>query len=353
MKVKKTKYESYCLKDFDVAKGCKLCVAGKKLVLFITGLCSRNCFYCSLSDKRKNKNKVWANERRCRSVEDAILEAKESKAEGAGITGGDPLVVMRRTLKYARALKKAFGKKFHIHIYVPTDKVNFKVLEKLHQHIDEIRFHPYFLIENIEKEIEKIKLANAFWKKSQIGIEMPLLPDHVREITTFIKKASPYIDFVNLNELEISDTNFDYITTHYKLDSNGYTVKSSIEAGMKVLKACKNLGLKIHLCTAKTKNFFQYKNRLKLRKILPFSVRTEEGTIRLFAMYGNIEKLIEKLKKHKKSYASRKNIYIDKRHKRIILHEKIVPELLKAGFKIARVEELPTYDATMLEFEYL
>jgi hypothetical protein len=34
--------------------------------------------------------------------------------------GGDPLLFLNRTINYAKALKKAFGKKFHIHIYLHT-----------------------------------------------------------------------------------------------------------------------------------------------------------------------------------------------------------------------------------------
>ncbi|MFA5084343.1 MAG: radical SAM protein, partial [Candidatus Paceibacterota bacterium] len=119
--MKKTKFASYCTNKLP--EGCRFCVKGQKLVLFITGICSRNCFYCSLSEKRKNKDIVWANERECGSPKDAIAEAIASRAEGAGITGGDPLIVLDRTIKYAKALKKKFGKKFHIHIYLPTKLV--------------------------------------------------------------------------------------------------------------------------------------------------------------------------------------------------------------------------------------
>lgn len=345
-KIAKTLYDSYCLKDFDVTKGCKYCVKGQKLVLFITGLCSRACFYCSLSEKRKNQDTVWANERLCKKPEDVIAEAKESNAKGAGITGGDPLIKLARTIKYAKMLKKTFPK-FHIHIYLPTDKVNLDNLENLSKYIDEIRFHPRFL-KNSKKEIEKIKLAGFFWKRQQIGIEMPVLPDKTKEIIKFIKEAEPFIGFVNLNELEISDTNFNYTTKKYKINTDTYTIQGSLEAGLKILKKLKTK-LKIHLCTARTKNLWQYKNRLKLHKILPFGYRTQEGSVRYFVVY--FKDLNKKQKIFLKKF--KKQIYFDKKKKRFIVSEKIVPKLLKVKFKIARVEETPTYDATMLELEYL
>ncbi|MCS7134539.1 MAG: 4Fe-4S cluster-binding domain-containing protein [Candidatus Pacearchaeota archaeon] len=348
MKITRTKYESYSLRDFDVAEGCKLCVEGKKLVLFVTGLCPRNCFYCSLSNKRKNKDEVWANERLCHNVEDAITEAKESNSEGAGITGGDPLTVLERTIEYAKSLKKEF-KNFHIHIYLPTDNVTKQNLEKLSHYIDEVRFHPYFLQTSLyEKELEKIKLASLFWKKNQIGVELPLLPDKVKETSRFIEKVLPYIGFVNLNELEISDSNFEYITKNYEINEDTYTIKGSLKIGKKILKNFLQKEIKMHLCTGKTKSFYQYKNRLLRKKIFPFGYRTREGSVRYFVVY--LEDMTEKEKEKIKNY---KEIYFDEPRKRYILSEKVANKLKNQKFKIARVEELPTYDATQLQFEYV
>jgi pyruvate formate-lyase activating enzyme-like uncharacterized protein len=58
----------------EICEGCKKCVRGKKLVWFITGKCERNCFYCPLSKKRKNTDKILANERECNSISEVFLE---------------------------------------------------------------------------------------------------------------------------------------------------------------------------------------------------------------------------------------------------------------------------------------
>lgn len=346
MKVKKTEFASYCLGE--ITKGCKYCVKGRKIVLFISGLCSRTCFYCSLSAKRKNKDKVWANERECRDIVDMLEEVKVSRAKGAGITGGDPLRVLPRTIKYAKALKREFGGEFHIHIYLPTTRLSKDNLKKLSYYVDEVRFHPDFLVRNIEslrKEIEKIKMAQEFWPRDCIGIELPLLPDKFIETLRIIRACSPFIGFVNLNEFEISDTNFEYVMRHYKLNKDTYTINGSIEMGLKIMKELTNSGLRIHLCTAQTKNLYQYKNRLKLHKILPFGFRTPEGTVRYFAIYSkNLDKLGQELKKFKQ-------IYIDRKNKRVIISENLVDKLNK--YKIVRVEELPTWDSTIISLEYL
>ena len=140
--MKKTKFGSYCING--IAKGCRHCVKGKKLVLFITGICPRNCEYCSLSNLRKNIDKIWANERECQKIDEVIQEAEESKSDSAGITGGDPSLKLERTIEYASDLKKKFGKEFQIHIYLPTNLIDREKLMRLSKVIDEVRFHPAF-----------------------------------------------------------------------------------------------------------------------------------------------------------------------------------------------------------------
>lgn len=351
----KTKFDSYCIGG--LSQGCQHCVKGKKLVLFITGKCLRNCWYCSLSKKRKNKDIIWANERECKSIKDAIKEIRESNADSAGITGGDPLLKLNRTLNFAKAMKKNF-KNFHIHIYLPTKLITKEKIKKLSKYIDEIRFHPSFLAENlsekqIEKEIRKISLSKEFFKKENIGCEFPMIPNKKKEIYQFIKKASEIVGFVNLNEFEISETNFKHITKNYKLNLEGYTIKDSIKVGKEIINKAKKekLKIKIHLCTAKTKNHHQYKNRIKEHNILPYGKKTEEGTVIYLSVFPEKEELSElekKISKAGKEYSE------DKKKNRINVSERLAKKLIKLRkFRIAKIEEHPTFDRTEMEFEWL
>ncbi len=335
----KTKFDSYCING--ITNGCEYCVKGEKLVLFISGVCKRNCWYCSLSEKRKNKNLIFANERECRDINDVIKEVKDSRATSAGITGGDPLLFFDRTLKLASQLKKKFGKKFHIHIYLPTKFVTEEKLEKLSRYIDEVRFHPEFLInkKTVKEDLEKIRLAGLFWNKPNIGIELPMIPDNKKEILDFILKAKNFISFVNLNEFELSETNFDRITKRYKLKEGGYVVSKSLEAGKWVLDELskRKIDLKVHLCTAQLKNCWQFENRLKRHKILPYGKRTKEGTVLYLFVRGKLKM---------------KGTFYDIKKDRTILSEETARKLLGGG-KIIRIEEFPTYDRIEVEEEEL
>ena len=42
---------------------------------------------------------MYANERPCESVDDVIEEARDMRATGAGITGGDPLMAKERSIE--------------------------------------------------------------------------------------------------------------------------------------------------------------------------------------------------------------------------------------------------------------
>ncbi len=344
--VKKTSFDSYCLGNCNnVTEGCKHCVLGKKLVLFISGKCSRNCWYCSLSNKRKNKDIMWANERECKigDVNAVIEEVRASNADSAGITGGDPLLFLDRTIKYATALKKEFGKKFHIHVYLPLTLVTPEKLEKLSKCIDEVRFHPNFLAqgkEEMQNDMEKIKIACSFWKRENMGIEMPCFPEKKKEILEFIRSIDPYIGFANLNELEISETNDALINKHYNLNDDSYTIRGSKPAGIWILGQCEKLKVKakVHFCSANTKNSYQYQNRLKLHNILPFGHKTNEGTV----IYLVTKKLPLGIKT---------GYFIDKQKNQVILSEKLASILLKKGVKIRRIEEHPTSDRESVEEE--
>jgi len=337
----KTKNASYCLKGY--CKGCKQCVKGEKLVLFISGKCSRNCWYCSLSKKRKNTPKIWANEREIKNTKELIQEAEDSRAKGAGITGGDPLLFLNRTIKFASALKKKFGKKFHIHIYLPTKLINKNNIEKLSKHIDEFRLHPDFLISRNTKEgINKIRLVNKIIGKSRLGVELPMIPNKKKEILEFVLEAEKYINFLNLNEFELSETNFNIITKKYKLNQGGYIIKDSLKAGLWLLNKLKKTNLKVHLCTDELKNHHQFGNRLKRHTTLPFGIKTEYGTVVYFTIRAKNKKQLLNLKKRIKTG------FIDNEKLQLIIPCNTAARLIGKE-KIIRIEEFPTFDRTEIE----
>ena len=317
------------------------------MVLFVTGLCSRGCEFCPLSGMRKNIDKVYANERKIDSFEEIIEEVKVSGAKGCSLTGGDPLLKLDRTIELATKLKEVFGKKFHIHIYVSTKLVTEEKLKKLSTCVDEIRFHPDF-DRPVKDEVKKIALATKFWKKKNIGIEIPCFPDKIDNILELVKEVSPYISFLNMNELESGEFSEKYMSKKYKISKDGYTIKDSIDAGKYIMNRLSELGhpisdINTHLCTAELKNWHQYRNRLKNYKIPKFSKMTDDGTIVYFAMRYD-EEFLETLPP--------KKCYHDIPKHRIILEPKLASKI-KDTYSVYRIEEYPTYEREECEVEKL
>ena len=156
----------------SLAKGCQYCLKGEKLVLFITGICPRNCVYCPLSKEKKNNDVIHANELKTKNLKKILEETRLSGAKGAGITGGDPLAKINRTIKFIKALKKEFGKKFHIHLYTSLELLDNKKVKSLKKSgLDELRIHPDLYN---SKNWNKINLVSKKFK--EVGIEIPIIP---------------------------------------------------------------------------------------------------------------------------------------------------------------------------------
>ena len=369
----------YSWKKGKLPKGCAYCVKGEKLVLFITGLCPNNCFYCPVSEKKCGKDIIYANEWKITSPKDILEEAKLTKAKGAGITGGDPLVKLDRTIKYIKLLKKKFGKSFHIHLYTPLNLVTEKTLNKLHKAgLDEIRFHPML---DKPKEWKRIELANKF--KWDVGVEIPVIPGKKTKTIKLIDFIKDKVDFLNLNELEISDTNVNKLVEKGFKPKNkiSYGVKGSEKLAKEILNHLKKSKLNIHYCTTTTKDKAQLARRIK-RRALSIALKTDfitkEGTLVRGAIYLpelkpdfgyglqvesiNTKRFETKLKKAKAKLQKQLKIpasilHIDLLRPRILTSLAVVDEL-KAEIKDLKlvpaiIEEYPTWDSLEVDVRFL
>ncbi|MFC1697913.1 radical SAM protein [Nanoarchaeota archaeon] len=367
--MEKTKFYSYKTNKHALPKGCQLCVKGQKLVLFITGLCPRHCIYCPISDKKYKKDITYANEWPTNDIKEIIKEAELCDAKGAGITGGDPLCTIDRTIKFIKALKKQFGKKFHIHLYTSLDLITKSTLDKLEKAgLDELRIHPN--IDN-DKLWDKINLIKGY--KFDLGIEIPAIPKKKRQIKSLIKHFAPHIKFINLNELEVADNKVNkLLKLGYRTKSKlSYAVKGSEELAKELLKFIEknHPKLKVHYCTAKLKDKVQMAERIKRRAkniAQPFDLITDEGTLYRGAIYAKKQMLPTIVKCLSKTFEiPKKLIVIDENEKqeRILIASWILEKISKKikpciskncnNIRLAFVEEYPTYDQFPIMIDYI
>lgn len=338
----------------ELPQGCKMCKKGAKLVLLITGRCAASCYYCPLSLKKKGRDVIYANEMKIKDVEGAITEARLIDAEGTGITGGDPLEVLDRTIMFIKRLKDEFGKDHHIHLYTATINTQaFKALEA--SGLDELRIHPPL---HMWRRLEETSIANFVANTNMdVGFEIPAIPDTKSEIVELVSYASrAKMDFVNLNELEVSETNW------RRLKAKGFEVKNDIssavlgseELAIEILKL--DLEISRHYCSSAFKDRIQMRNRIKRRAkniARAGDIITKDGTL----LKGVIEG--DKLREISDCLISefevpKELIYIDRSKKRIEIAPWILEEISSfLPYNCYIIEEYPTADRLEVEREQL
>lgn len=336
-----------------ISVGCKMCATGAKMVLFVSGICDKNCFYCPLSENKKDKDVIYADEMLVENDDDIIKEAESISSRGASITGGEPLLFVERSIKYINLLKDHFGENYHIHLY--TASTDIEAIKKiLSSRLDEIRFHvlPEYWNKFEGSGYHKaIITAKEFGKP--VGVEIPGIPgmyEDLKKLITSLEKGG--VDFVNINEFEYMDRTWPYLLKmgFEMLDGMSSAIKGSSEMVMSLLKE-NNFRIPIHFCSSGYKDGVQLRNRLLRRAknvAMPWEEITEDGTIIKGIIEGVDASYISFL--HSKFRISKKKCRYNEVKKRLELSSEDVERI---GGKIDKkcfiIEEYPTADGLEVE----
>jgi uncharacterized protein len=323
-------------------------------VLLVTGRCESDCFYCPLSLRKKGKGQVYADELPAKDDQDVLLEARLIKAQGTGITGGDPLDALDLVVHYIELLKRAFGPEHHIHLYTATiDREAYLRLQEAG--LDELRVHPPM---GLWKRMDSSGLEQAVeGLDMQVGLEVPSIPGEEEGTEALIRFADRVgLDFVNLNELEFSETNFE------ALQKRGFETKDDISASARGSEelALGMLALEwrvpVHYCSSSFKDSVQLRNRLRRRArsiARPGDVITEEGTLVKGVIEGT--DLTEAERVLRQVYdVPKRLIHLDEGKLRLEVAPWVLQELSTLlPFDVYIIEEYPTADRLEVEREKL
>jgi len=270
----------------ELPEGCLRCIKGEKIVLYTTGSCSVGCSYCPIPEDRQKVDDVFVNERPVDLEDDGVIfdESNQCLATGAGITGGDPMEVPERTINYIRAIREKMGNDYHLHLYTSGRFFinHMELIDDLFAAgLDEMRFHPRNLRSYEVWDIAK-KTKKKYPDKS-IGFEVPAIPNREEDLEKLINFADEAgLNFVNLNEYEFTDTNFN------KLSQRGFVsvltnaaIVGSKDTARKVIEKVKDsTSLSLHFCSSGSKDSIQLVQRYKKRASQTrreFDLITEEG----------------------------------------------------------------------------
>jgi uncharacterized protein len=343
----------------ELSPACTQCSEGRKMVLFVTGVCRFRCFYCPVSPTRNQKDVTYANERRVTSDQDVLDEATAIGAAGTGITGGDPLGVVDRVEHYVRLLKGEFGPDHHIHLY--THEPNPEKLRRLAgAGLDEFRLHiPHYLWGPLSSDggAYRAVLEEAPSWGIRRGVEIPVLPDKGAELRRLLLALDRIgVDFVNLNELEFSETNEAKMGERgYRADPrNGWGVRGSRAVAERIVREMR-LSVPVHYCSSRFKDGVQLRQRLLRRaeRTAPaFAERTEDGTVLLGIVEADGS---EDLPRWAARLARRVRVgpdgyRLDVARRRLELAPSVLRRAARRlAFPAFEVEEYPTADALEVE----
>jgi len=250
------------------------------MVLFVTGLCHRKCWYCPLSEERSGRDVMFANDRPVEGPEDFLDEARLMGALGTSITGGEPFLVPDRVARFSRVLKENFGKEHHIHLYTGMAPTR-EMLLPLVGLVDEIRVHPP---PEAWRDIAASPWARAIGEARSLGFTVGIEVPAVRGLQA-LAEILPLVDFLNINELEWGGINAE------EMRRRGLETADGIH---NAVKGCRRWAgdlphrKKVHWCSSRYKDAVQLRERLKriaARTARSFDEITDDGTV----LYGVVE----------------------------------------------------------------
>jgi len=210
--------------------------------------------------------------------------------------------------------------------------------------LDEIRFHPPYSQWQSPKGLRDVLLeAKSLGLES--GVEIPAIAP-APEIIKAVRDADA---FININELEFSDTNAE------ELKSLGFKPEEIHCGAIGSEKIAREHfmpdGVKIHYCPSRFKDAVQLRERLKRRGkrvARPFDIPTDDGTL----IYGTICGDIENAFKALKSFGVPEEMYSLKGDKIDIsapILEDISKKLKSIGCIVSIIEQYPLEGGLVVE----
>ncbi|MFO1304495.1 MAG: radical SAM protein [Burkholderiales bacterium] len=174
--------------------GCRGCLGGKGTNAYVTGACTRECFFC-FNQKPRNDDFV-VHGVRLAEPEDAPAIVERYALRSVGISGGEPTLRPDRLLRLVRALR-TLPFRVRIDLYTNGDRLTDELLAQLKDAgLDALRFNL------VAREFDTEPLERAMRFFDEVAVEIPVVPDRMRELTAMVLKLDALgVPFLNIHEL--------------------------------------------------------------------------------------------------------------------------------------------------------
>jgi pyruvate formate-lyase activating enzyme-like uncharacterized protein len=186
--------ESMTLFTRRLPPGCKPCLSGKGTNLYVTGLCTRDCFFCFNQKPRKDETVVHGIP--VKHPEEAADIVARFGLRSVGLSGGEPLMFPDRVLRLIKTLK-AMNPAPLVDLYTNGDRADAEVLYRLKAAgLDGIRFDAAAR----DYDLTPIALARDFF--DEVAVEIPVVPDDLPRLKLMVLELDRLeVPFLNIHEL--------------------------------------------------------------------------------------------------------------------------------------------------------
>ncbi|MGZ4917892.1 MAG: radical SAM protein, partial [Halobacteriota archaeon] len=197
-------------------------------------------------------------------------------ALGTGLTGGEPLLRLDRTLHYVKLLKYSLGAEHYIHLYTGLSPPRHTLRQLVSVGLDEIRLHPPLdLWATFRQSTWFRALQDAKAMGLHVGVEIPA----IKAVPAILEAIEQYQAFLNLNELEFSETNYGTMRARgYAPQMSSYAAEGSEAIARSIVRAAP----RAYFCPSTSKDSIQLRERLKRKSkcvARDFDEVTEDGTL--------------------------------------------------------------------------
>ena len=275
----------------QLSPGCLKCGQGKWSCLFINNICNAFCFFCPT--EQKEISDPYTNTVAFPNPEDYLDYLQKFEFTGVSLSGGEPLLTLKRTLLFAGKIKKRFGSRIHLWIYTNGLLITQDILKQLQDiGLNEIRFN----IAASDYDLEKVKMAVGSIDK--VTVEIPAVPEDQTRLKDLIRHMSDFgVDFLNLHQIRLTPCNFKNLQKRKYTFLHGpkITILESEWTALETIRfAIENrIHLPINYCSFIYKRRFQISAaRKKYAALMKKSYEdiAETGMIRsIFLMYSQEE----------------------------------------------------------------
>ncbi|MFA6031074.1 MAG: radical SAM protein [Elusimicrobiota bacterium] len=174
--------------------GCRGCLLGRGTNLFVTGLCTRECFFCFNAKPRTDELVVHGIP--VKTPEEAAAVVERYRLRSVGLSGGEPLLKPERVLAVLAALRR-LPERVRIDLYTNGDPLDEALAERLRAAgLDSLRFN---LVAN-GFDLRPVRVALARFPETTV--EVPVVPGKMADLRRMVLELDALgVPYLNIHEL--------------------------------------------------------------------------------------------------------------------------------------------------------